>query len=120
MIAFKNTAPIVWLLVAIAMFVSGILLIFNIQLAREIIQFVIIGLFFVVGVMYLLSIFLKSTENKLKHLIIGLLCVVGGIALYVAPQFFKGTFNLVAGLLGILIGCAVLLNAIKLKRDGAP
>ena len=120
MVAFKNTAPVVWLLVAIAMFVTGILLIFNVRLASEIIQIVIIGLFLVVGIMYLLSLFLKTTESKIKHLAIGLLCVAGAVALYVAPQYFKGVFNLIAGMLGILIGCAVLLNAIKLKRDGAP
>lgn len=119
MVAFKNTAPIVWLLVAIAMFVSGIILIFDIHLAREIIQFVLITLFFLVGVMYSISIFLKTTENKLKHLGIGIICVLGGIALLVVPQIFAGLFNLVAGMLAIIIGLLVLLNAIKLKRDGA-
>lgn len=120
MVAFKNTAPIVWILVAIGMLVSGLIMIFNVDLAREIIQFLLTGLFFLVGIMYIISIFLKTTESKIKHLSIGIICVFGGIALLVAPQMFKGVFNLVAGILGILIGLLVLLNAIKLKRDGAP
>lgn len=120
MVAFKNTAPIVWLFVAIAVFISGMMLLFDIKLAYKIIQIGIMGLFFVVGFMYFVSIFLKTTENRLKHLGIGFLCVLGGIALYLAPQFFKVTFNLVAGILGMLIGVLVLLNALKLRNDGAP
>ncbi|MGV8905280.1 MAG: HdeD family acid-resistance protein [Acetobacterium sp.] len=119
MVTFKNTAPVVWLLVAIAVFVSGIILLFDVKLAWAIIEIVISGLVFVVGIMYLISVLLKTSENRLKHLGIGLLCVFGGIALFATPQIIKGTFNMVAGALGMLIGFLVLLNGLKLRRDGA-
>ena len=119
MVTFKNTAPVVWLLVAIAVFVSGIILLFDVKLAWEIIETSIAGLVFVVGIMYLISVFLKTSENRLKHLCIGILCVLGGIALLATPQIIKGTFNMVAGALGILIGFLVLLNGLKLRNDGA-
>ena len=120
MVAFKNTAPVVWILVAIGMFISGLIMIFNINLARDIIQFLLTGLFFLVGIMYIISVFLKTTESKIKHLGIGIICVLGGIALLVAPQMFHGVFNFITGVLGVIIGLLVLLNAIKLKKDGAP
>ncbi|MBK5244577.1 MAG: MFS transporter [Eubacteriaceae bacterium] len=119
MVAFKNTAPVVWLLVAIAVCVSGIILLFDVKLAWEIIEMSISGLVFVVGIMYLISVILKTSENRLKTLGIGLLCVFGGIALFATPQIIKGTFNMVAGALGMLIGFLVLLNGLKLRRDGA-
>lgn len=120
MVAFKNTAPVVWILVSIGMFVSGLIMIFNVDLAREIVEFLLTGLFFLVGVMYIISVFLKTTESRIKHLGIGIICVLGGIALLVAPQMFHGVFNFITGVLGVIIGLLVLLNAIKLKKDGAP
>jgi len=119
MVTFKNTAPVMWLLVAITVFVSGIILLFDVKLAWAIIELIIAGLVFVVGIMYFISVFLKTSENRLKNIGIGLLCVLGGIALFATPQIIKGTFNMVAGALGMLIGLLVFLNGLKLRRDDA-
>jgi len=119
MVAFKNTAPVVWILVAIAVLVSGIILLFDVKLAWEIIVAIVSGSIFVVGIMYLLSIFLKKGESKFKELGIGLLCLFGGVAIYVFPQFIKGTFAFAVGALGIIMGFFVLLSSLKLKKDGA-
>jgi len=119
MVTFKNTAPVVWLLVAIAVFISGIIVLIDIQLAMEIIVTVVSILIFLVGIMYLASIFLKKGESKFRELGIGFLCIFGGIFTYAYPQFLKGTFSLAVGLLGIAIGFFVLLNSLKLRKDGA-
>jgi len=119
MVTFKNTAPVVWLLVAIAVFISGIIVLIDIQLAMEIIVTVVSILIFLVGIMYLASIFLKKGESKFRELGIGFLCIFGGIFSYAYPQFLKGTFSLAVGLLGIAIGFFVLLNSLKLRKDGA-
>lgn len=118
-LSLKNTAPVIWLLIAIALFASSILLIFNIKLAWIAIELVVSGLILLVGIMYVVSILLKSTEDRIKHFLIGLLCIVGGIALFATPQIVKGTFSLIAGLMAIIIGFFVFINSIKLKNDGA-
>lgn len=118
--SLKNMAPIVWIIIAIGILVTGIILFFDqTNFVWEIVETVIAGLVFLVGIMYVISIFMKTSENKLKNLGVGFLCVLGGIALYVFPLFIKGTFNLVAGILGIVIGVLILLNALKLRSDGA-
>ncbi|KNZ42383.1 HdeD family acid-resistance protein [Acetobacterium bakii] len=119
MVAFKNTAPVVWILIAIAVFISGVIVLFDIGLALEIIVTVVSVLIFMVGIMYLASIFLKKGESKFRELGIGLLCIFGGIFTYAYPQFLKGTFSLAVGMLGIAIGFFVLLNSLKLRKDGA-
>lgn len=118
-LSLKNTAPVIWLIMAIALFITGIMLIFNIKLAWIAIELIVAGLVFVIGVMYIISLMIKTTENKLKHLLIGLLCTLGGAALFIAPQIVKGAFSFTAGILGIIIGLFILLNSIKLKHDGA-
>ncbi|MEG0309891.1 MAG: DUF308 domain-containing protein [Eubacterium sp.] len=115
----KNITPVVWILVAISVLISGLILVFDTTLAWGIIELVIAGLVILVGIMYLFSIFIKTTERKLKVFGLGVLCVLGGVALLTFPQFIKGTFGLVAGILGILVGALVFLNALKLRADGA-
>jgi uncharacterized membrane protein len=75
---------------------------------------------FLVGLMYIVSIFLRTTENRLKHFGIGCIGLLGGGVLFVYPQLIKGTFNSIAGILGVLIGLLVLLNSVKLHNDRAP
>ncbi|MGL4606786.1 MAG: HdeD family acid-resistance protein [Eubacteriaceae bacterium] len=116
---FKNTTPVIWILVAIGVFVSGITLLVNRSLAWGLIETVVAGLVFLVGVMYLISIFIKSKESKLRNLGIGVFCMIGGIALFAFPKIIQGTFSLVIGILGILIGVLIFFNAIKLRGDGA-
>lgn len=118
-LSFKNTAPIVWIISSIGLFVSGLLLMLNINFAWLAIELIVSGLVFITGVMYSISLLLKTTEHKLRNLAIGLVCTLGGVALFAVPQIVKGTFSLVAGILGIIIGLFVLINSIKLKRDGA-
>jgi len=118
-LSLKNSAPVIWIAISIALFISGILLMFNLKFAWLAIEIVVASLISAVGAMYLVSTLLKTTEHKLKHLLIGLLSLFGGIALFAVPQIVKGTFSLTAGLLGIMIGIFVLLNSIKLKIDGA-
>jgi len=119
MLSPKNTAPVLWLILAVSVFICGIIVILNVNLAWWIIETSVIILTLLVGMMYLISIFLKSTENRLRHLGVGALCILGSLVLFTVPQLIEGTFNLVVGMLGILIGLFVLINSIKLKRDGA-
>lgn len=119
-LSLKNTAPVIWIAASIGLFFSGICLMLNLKFAWLVIEFAVSGLILAIGLLYLTSMLLKTTKHKIKHLLIGLLCVSGGLALFIIPQIVKGTFSLVAGLLGIIIGLFVLLNSIKLNRDGAP
>ncbi|HAZ06574.1 MAG TPA: MFS transporter, partial [Acetobacterium sp.] len=89
MSAFKNTAPVVWLLISIAVFIGGMIMLLDVKLAWDIIITGISIMLVVVGVMYLSAIFLKKDESKLKELGIGLLCLFGGIFTYANPQFLK-------------------------------
>ncbi|TYC87902.1 MFS transporter [Acetobacterium wieringae] len=119
MSAFKNTAPVVWLLISIAVFIGGMIMLLDVKLAWDIIITGISIMLVVVGVMYLSAIFLKKDESKLKELGIGLLCLCGGIFTYANPQFLKVPFSFAIGMLGIIIGCFVLISSLKLKSDGA-
>ena len=119
MLSPKNTAPVLWLILSAAVFGCGLIVILNVNLAWWIIETSVIILTLLVGIMYLMPVFLKTTENKLKHLGVGILCILGSFVLFTVPQIIEGTFNLAVGALGILIGLFVLINSIKLKRDGA-
>ena len=119
MVGFKNTAPVVWLLVAVAVFISGMILLLDVKLAWEITVAMVSGTIFFVGIMYLMSLFLKQDENKFKELGIGLLCLFGGVSMYLFPHFIRVTFAFVVGMLGIIMGVFVLLSGLKLRKDGA-
>lgn len=119
MVAFKNTTPVVWLLVAVAVFVSGMILLLDVKLAWELIVIIVSGSIFLVGIMYLLSVFLKKDESKFKELGIGLLCIVGALSMYLFPRLIRVTFAFVVGMLGIIMGFFVLLSSLKLRKDGA-
>lgn len=118
MSAFKNTAPVVWLLISIAVFIGGMIMLLDVKLALDIILTGVSIMLVVVGMMYLASIFLKKDESKFKELGIGLLCIVGGIFTYANPQFLKVPFSFAMGMLGVIIGLFVLLNSLKLRKDG--
>ncbi|MBU4439007.1 MAG: MFS transporter [Firmicutes bacterium] len=120
MSAFKNTAPVVWLLISIAVFIGGLIMLLNVKLAWDIMMMSMSIMLIVVGIMYLASIFLQKDESKFKELGIGLVCIIGGIFVYSYPQFLKGPFSFAVGMLGIIIGCFVLISSLKLKNDGAP
>jgi uncharacterized membrane protein HdeD (DUF308 family) len=120
MSAFKNTAPVVWLLISIAVFIAGIILLLDVKLAWDILFTGISILIFIVGMMYVASLFLNKGQRKFKDLGIGLLCILGGVFTYVYPQFLRGTFSLAMGLLGMVIGFFILLSSLKLRQDGAP
>lgn len=119
MSAFKNTAPVVWLLISIAVFIGGVIMLLDVKLAWDIIITSLSIMLIVIGVMYLSAIFLKKDESKFKELGIGLLCLLGGIFTYINPQYLKVPFSFAIGMLGVIIGCFVLLSSIKLKIDGA-
>ncbi|MDP2844243.1 MAG: MFS transporter, partial [Acetobacterium sp.] len=119
MSAFKNTAPVIWLLISMAVFIGGMIMLLNVKLAWNIIITSISIMLVVVGMMYLFAIFLKKDESKFKELGIGFLCFFGGVFTYLNPQYLKVPFSFAIGMLGIIIGCFVLLSSIKLKIDGA-
>ncbi|AWW28630.1 HdeD family acid-resistance protein [Acetobacterium sp. KB-1] len=119
MSAFKNTAPIVWLLISIAVFAGGMIMLLDVKLAWNMIITSISIMLVVVGIMYLSAIFLKKGESKFKELGIGILSLLGGVFTYLNPQYLKVPFSFAIGMLGIIIGCFVLLSSIKLKKDGA-
>ncbi|MBP8031967.1 MAG: MFS transporter, partial [Acetobacterium sp.] len=99
MSAFKNTAPVVWLLISIAVFVGGMIMLLDVKLAWGIMVMGMSIMLIIVGVMYLSAIFLKKDESKFKELGIGSLCILGGIFVYSYPQFLKGPFSFAVGML---------------------
>ena len=115
----KNVAPVIWIIIAVLVLCAGLILIFNTTLAWSIIEWSVAALILAVGLIYLFSVFIKTTEQKLKALGIGALCVLGSAALFAMPRLIGGTFGLVSAVLAIIIGLLVLLNAFKLRRDGA-
>ncbi len=116
MSAFKNTAPVVWLLISIAVFIGGLIMLLDVKLAWGIMMTAMSIMLIVVGIMYLAAIFLKKGESKFKELGIGLLCILGGIFVYSYPQFLKAPFSFAVGMLGIIIGCFVLISSLKTGR----
>ena len=114
----KNVAPVIWIIIAVLVLCAGLILIFNTTLAWSIIEWSVAALILAVGLIYLFSVFIKTTEQKLKALGIGALCVLGSAALFAMPRLIGGTFGLVSAVLAIIIGLLVLLNAFKLRRDG--
>jgi hypothetical protein len=120
MSAFKNTAPIVWLLISIAVFAGGMIMLLDVKLAWNMIITSISIMLVVVGIMYLSAIFLKKGESKFKELGIGILSLLGGVFTYLNPQYLKVPFSFAIGMLGIIIGCFVLLSSIKLKKTALP
>ncbi len=120
MSAFKNTAPIIWLIISITVFIGGMIMLLDIKLAWDIIITGISMMLVIIGIMYLAAVFLPKNESKFKVLGIGLLCIIGGIFTYVYPQFLKGPFSFAIGMLGVIIGLFIFLSSLKLKHDGAP
>ena len=75
MSAFKNTAPVVWLLISIAVFVGGMIMLLDVKLAWGIMVMGMSIMLIIVGVMYLSAIFLGKVESKCKELGIGSCCI---------------------------------------------
>ncbi|MDD4692705.1 HdeD family acid-resistance protein [Eubacterium aggregans] len=115
----KNYTPVAWIAIAILVFIGGLLLLFNVSLAWQIIEVASAALVCLVGVVYFLSGIIGTAQDRLKTVLLGGVLVVGGIIMFVAPYLVKDIFNLVAGILGMIIGVLVLLNAFKLRSDGA-
>ncbi|MGL4283156.1 MAG: HdeD family acid-resistance protein, partial [Eubacterium aggregans] len=109
----KNYPPVAWIAIAILVFIDGLLLLFNVSLAWP------AALVCLVGGVYFLSGIIGTAQDRLKTVLFGGVLVVGGIIMFVAPYLVKDIFNLVAGILGMIIGVLVLLNAFKLRSDGA-
>lgn len=111
---------IVWMLVSLAIFVLGLVLIFNKNISTNTSVLALLVALAATGVIYVFAVWTKTTKRTTKILVFGAILILSGLAIYFFSNFIIQSFRIITGIIGIAIALFMFIDVIRLRKDGAP
>ncbi len=111
---------VVWFLLSLAIFILGLVLIFDKNIRADDAILAIVASIGITGLIYVFAVATRTTNRTRRVLIFGLLLIIGGIVLFVMGNVLMMSLKLATGFVGIVISLFMFVDVWREIKIEAP